>query len=141
MASFRLHLAFFRFQLAVPSVVLFSLQVALPWAGYIPDGCAGPLCFEPDDVCCFDLIQSRGWEYVCGLRYERWKAARIVTLAKSLPPPLDTIGQRVAEFSVDVDGEYMPFCLDEPSSSRGAPQPASETGVQEIASATEDAVP
>ena len=94
-------------------------------AGYIPDGCAGPLCMTPDGVCCFDLCQSHGWEYVCGLRYERWKAARFGTLSKSLPSPLDAIGQAIAEFSVDVDGSYRAFYLDEASSSCGAPQPAS----------------
>ena len=194
-------MALFRCQLVLPSVVLFSLQVALPWAPenlltnlvasvdhavhlsshhrdpnnklahhsnhhhnrkhlirhlepcwpkkdfvsimnslptgtpcaycgvreaqYIPDGCAGPLCMDPDGESCFDLCESRGWDYVCGLRYARWTAARFGTLAKSLPPPLDTIGQAVAEFSVRVDNGHMPFCLDERSSSRGAPQPAS----------------
>ena len=99
-------------------------------AGYIPDGCAGPLCFAPNDESCFDLCESRGWDYVCGLRYARWTAARFGTLAKSLPPPLDTIGQAVAEFSVRVDDGHMPFCFDEPSSSdpdssSAASQPAS----------------
>ena len=107
-------------------------------AGYIPDGCAGPLCMDPDDVCCFDLWQSRGWEYVCGLRYERWKAARFGTLAKSVPRPLEAISQAVAEFSVDVNGSSVfvggswrkASAAETSATVAGAAQPASSSHVE-----------
>ena len=105
-------------------------------AGYIPDGCAGPLCMDPDDVCCFDLWQSRSWEYVCGLRYERWKAARFGTLAKSVPRPLEAISQAVAEFSVDVNGSYQPFYMDDRRKASAAETSATVAGAAQPASSS-----
>ena len=43
-------------------------------AGYIPDGCAGPVCFEPDGECCFDRSLVLGWDVIVQERLMRlWK--------------------------------------------------------------------
>ena len=36
-------------------------------AGYIPDGCSGPICFSPESGDwdgCWDIVQELGWDFV-----------------------------------------------------------------------------
>ena len=72
-------------------------------AGYIPDGCVGPLCFAPKDVCCYDQAVIHGWSFVQRLRYERFKAAIFGRLARRRMGILGDpdIVQMTTEFLVD----------------------------------------
>ena len=40
-------------------------------AGYIPDGAAGPICFEPDGKCCWDRVVALGWDVIVQERQMR----------------------------------------------------------------------
>lgn len=40
-------------------------------AGYIPDGAAGPICFEPDGECCWDRVVALGWDVIVQERQMR----------------------------------------------------------------------
>ena len=60
-------------------------------AGYIPDGCVGPLCMEPDDECCYDRSQALGWDVIVQERLMRlWnlKMTLICSDMTTLPMPL-----------------------------------------------------
>ena len=63
-------------------------------AGYIPDGCAGPVCLEPDGECCWDRAAGLGWDVIEQERLMRlWnmKTAMICNDKTSLPEPLQTL--------------------------------------------------
>ena len=63
-------------------------------AGYILDGCSGPICFEPDGECCFDRAQDVGWDVIVQerlLRLWKMKIAMICTDRTSLPGPLSIL--------------------------------------------------
>ena len=52
-------------------------------AGYIPDGAAGALCFEPENDCCWDVYVQHGWEDVTRIRVRRCAASLVAPLSKS----------------------------------------------------------
>ena len=63
-------------------------------AGYIPDGCAGPLCLDPDVECCSDRANALGWDVIVQERLMRlWKMkiAMICNDKTSLPEPLQIL--------------------------------------------------
>ena len=69
-------------------------------AGYIPDGCPGPLCFAgPDDNrmdFCFDRAQIIGWDQIEQPYLSRQINERLAWLSKKPSlGPFDTEGVRV----------------------------------------------
>ncbi len=54
-------------------------------AGYIPDGCCGPVCFD-EKVGCWDVAQSSGWEVVEAMRLKRLWQGLVVKLSKHNQP-------------------------------------------------------
>ena len=72
-------------------------------AGYIPDGCAGPVCFEPDGECCFDRSLVLGWDVIVQERLMRLSNLKMILICgdmASLPMPLQllTIQSMIAEY-------------------------------------------
>ena len=72
-------------------------------AGYIPDGCVGPVCMEPDDECCYDRSQALGWDVIVQERLMRlWNLKMILICSDmtTLPMPLQlpTIQAMIAEY-------------------------------------------
>ena len=59
-------------------------------AGYIPEGAAGPICFEPDGECCWDRGVALGWDVIVQERQMRLWKMKIAIICKdrtSLPKP------------------------------------------------------
>ena len=59
-------------------------------AGYIPDGCVGPVCFDGENNC-GDLILDGLWHLVLQRRLTMLSGDMLKTLAMRLPPRLDTV--------------------------------------------------
>ena len=53
-------------------------------ANYIPDGCAGPVCFWPVGTSCWDASQWHGWCIVVQLRMTRFAKSTFLRLATKL---------------------------------------------------------
>ena len=53
-------------------------------ANYIPDGCAGPVCFWPDGASCWDASQLFGWNTVIQRRLTRFARYTFLRLAANL---------------------------------------------------------
>ena len=59
-------------------------------AGYIPDGCCGPLCGE-----CMDIGIQHGYDHVFIFRLERWIRARFWRLSPREPKRPQTLAETV----------------------------------------------
>ena len=68
-------------------------------ASYIPDGAAGPLCFEPRGECCYDRALALGWDVIIRERLMRLWKMRIAVLCKDRTA-LPTLGIGAIEFKV-----------------------------------------
>ena len=64
-------------------------------ANYIPDGCAGPVCFLPVGISCWDTCQLHGWCTVVQLRLTRFAKYRFLRLATKLHRVLSDRGPAV----------------------------------------------
>ena len=52
-------------------------------AGYIPDGCGGPVCFVNDVAnSCGDLLINIGYQHILHVRFHRLWAGRVRVLAR-----------------------------------------------------------
>ena len=68
-------------------------------AGYIPDGAAGPICFEPDGECCWDRGVALGWDVIVRERLMRLWKMKIAVLCKDRTA-LPTLGIGPIELEV-----------------------------------------
>ena len=59
-------------------------------AGYIPDGCVGPLCLDGEDSC-YWKAHDGFWHVVVKRRLERLWGQKMKTLTVRLPPRLDFV--------------------------------------------------
>ena len=75
-------------------------------AGYIPDGCVGPVCFEGENSCGV-LLDDGLFHLVVKRRLALLMHEMMKTLAVRLPHPLDTVfnnrllGLRIASYLFD----------------------------------------
>jgi len=71
-------------------------------AGYIPDGAAGPVCFEPQGECCWDRAQDLGWEIIVQERLLRLWNKKLAGLSKDgaahLTLKIAEVEQKVFDF-------------------------------------------
>ena len=77
-------------------------------AGYIPDGCCGPLCFfdVSGSSSCWDIAQDLGWGFVEKRRLSKlWRATlRRLGKVQSIGPldGMSEVGLRVSAYLWDV---------------------------------------